>query len=74
VGEIKLKTDGKTGYAIIGSNRVHGGTAKPMPPDNVWHFELTEHATLNDRALQEAQTHEGLTPYVIHQTGEKEDL
>jgi beta-lactamase superfamily II metal-dependent hydrolase len=48
VGDIKLKTDGKTGYTISGSNRVHGGSAKAIPPDNVWRFELDERAAPNN--------------------------
>jgi hypothetical protein len=31
-GCINLKTDAKTGYTITGSNREHGGTAKPCHP------------------------------------------
>jgi hypothetical protein len=44
LGGTKIKTYGKTGYTISGSNRVHGGSAKAVPPYNVWHFELDERA------------------------------
>lgn len=37
VGDIKIVTDGRTGYVVSGSGRVHGGNAKPMPPT---HFDL----------------------------------
>jgi len=35
IGDIKLKIDEKIGYMVTGSNRVHGGSAKAVPPDNV---------------------------------------
>jgi hypothetical protein len=48
IGDIKLNTDGKTGYTISGSNRIHGGSAKAVPPDNVWTFELDERTAPNN--------------------------
>lgn len=42
IGDIKLSTDGSTGYTITGSNRVHGGEGEANPPNNIWTFDFDE--------------------------------
>jgi beta-lactamase superfamily II metal-dependent hydrolase len=42
IGDIKLVTDGKTGYTITGSNRVHGGKAEAEASNNTWPFSFDE--------------------------------
>lgn len=42
VGDIKLVTDGKSGYSITGSHRVHGTPKDKMTAQRQWDFELDE--------------------------------
>lgn len=42
VGDIKLVTDGKTGYTITVTNRVHGTPKDTMPAQKRWEFKLDE--------------------------------
>ncbi len=42
VGDIKLVTDGKTGYTITVSNRLHGTPTVKMPVQTKWEFKLDE--------------------------------
>lgn len=42
VGDIKLVTDGKSGYTITVTNRVHGTPKYKMPARQKWDFTLDE--------------------------------
>jgi competence protein ComEC len=43
IGDIKLVTDGETGYTITGDDRVHGGAQEAdQSPDKTWSFKLDE--------------------------------
>jgi hypothetical protein len=42
VGDIKLVTDGKSGYTVTVSDRVHGTPTIKLPTQKRWDFKLDE--------------------------------